>query len=189
MPGAGRQSARRAAAGLQQPLQVLITDEGLNGLHVHVINESATAAHGATDAFRRLPRWRIRHRARHANAHACLARDAQARGGGTASITFSISPTPTASARPRMTWSWPACTTRRTATRCSARRRIAGPPRRSIAHARVECRGGTGGWRVVADRQHAAFARWVHIEDHALRPEQDWFHLGPGESAPYPPDE
>ena len=34
-------------------------------------------------------------------------------------------------------------------------------------------------WLTVATRR---FARWVHVEDHAWRAEQDWFHLGPGQS-------
>jgi beta-mannosidase len=37
-----------------------------------------------------------------------------------------------------------------------------------------------GVWWLTVSAQR--FARWVHIEDHAYRPEQDWFHLGPGES-------
>lgn len=37
-----------------------------------------------------------------------------------------------------------------------------------------------GAWWLTVSAQR--FARWVHIEDHAFRPELDWFHLGPGES-------
>ncbi len=190
LPGAGwgivdargrPKSAWHALRQVWQPLQVLITDEGLNGLHVHVVNESATprtvqltfrclrdgeiATVQATQTLTLAPRETRRLVA--AELDRSLFRF---------HLRLSLRP-----ARARRRPGHPA--------RPGGQQRVAqpggvpaGPPRRRVRapglSATVEQVDGVW-WLTVSARR---FARWVHIEDHAFRPELDWFHLGPGEA-------
>jgi beta-mannosidase len=163
-----------------QPLQVILTDEGLNGLHVH---DQRTATPRTVRLTLRCLRDGEAVAAQAEQTLTLAPRETRGWPRRRCSTISSISPTPTASARPRTTWSWPRCTTTgcQSATRFAAQpvRVPAGPPRRALRDPGLQRQRGVRRRRLVADRQRARFARWVHIDDHAYLPETDWFHLGP----------
>lgn len=196
LPGAGwgvvdangrPKSAWHALRQVWQPLQVILTDEGLNGLHVHLINETAEP---------RTVRLTLR----------CL-RDGEAVA-ARAEQTLTLAPR---EARRLVaaelldhffdfTYAYrfgPPAHDVVLATLHDASVQADGqhsgnallsqsvylPDRRADAlrdpglQASVACEDGVWWLTVSAQR----FARWVHIEDHACLPEADWFHLGPGD--------
>ena len=190
LPGAGwgivdararPKSAWHALRQVWQPLQVLLTDEGLNGLHVHLINESAVP---------RTVELALR----------CLRDGETAVVHATRTLTLAPRETRRLAAAAMIdhffdfTYAYrfgpPAhdvvlATLHDGAGRNALLSQAAYLPDRRAAALRepglsghVECVGGEW-WLTVSTRR---FARWVHIEDHAFRPVHDWFHLGPGES-------
>ncbi|AOZ08300.1 glycoside hydrolase family 2 protein [Cupriavidus malaysiensis] len=201
LPGAGwgivdacvrPKSAWHALRDVWQPLQVLLSDEGLNGLHVHLINEGPRARRVrlelrclrqgetvAAEARRELelaPRAVCRLEAAalldrffdmtyayrfgppaHDVVLAALYEPAPDGNAGAAGAAGAAAP---------------------------LSQSVYLPERRADAllpaelRAELACEDGQW-WLTVATRR---FARWVHVEDHAWRAEQDWFHLGPGQS-------
>ncbi|SPD66390.1 protein of unknown function (plasmid) [Cupriavidus taiwanensis] len=90
-----------------QPLQVLLTDEGLNGLHVHVINETAQPR-TVRLTLRCLRDGEVV--AAQAQQVLTLHPSESCRIAAAAMLDgSSISPTPTDSGRPPTTWCWPRC--------------------------------------------------------------------------------
>jgi len=197
LPGAGwgiidayarPKSAWHALRQVWQPLQVILTDEGLNGLHIHLVNETAAP---------RTVRLTLR----------CL-RDGESVA-AQADQTLTLAPRETRRLVAAelldhffdFTYAYrfgPPAHDVVLATLHDASPEGNGedagnpllsqavylPDRRADAlqdpglSASVACEDGVW-WLTVGTRR---FARWVHIEDHAWLPETDWFHLGPGES-------
>ncbi|AQV96192.1 glycoside hydrolase [Cupriavidus necator] len=191
LPGAGwgivdacgrPKSPWHALRSVWQPLQVLLTDEGLNGLHVHVINETAqprtvqltlrclrdgeAVAAQAQQPLTLQPRESCRIAAAAMLDHFF-------------DFTYAYRFGPPAHDVVLATLQ--ADDDRGAAPLSQA---VYLPDRRASAlhvpelRGSVECVQGEW-WLTVGTRR---FARWVHIEDHAFLPEQDWFHLGPGET-------
>ena len=190
MPGAGwgivdacarPKSAWHALRQVWQPLQIILTDEGLNGLHVHVINE--------TDAPRTIL-LTLR----------CL-RDGEAVA-EQAALTLTLAPRETRRLVAAemfdhffdFTYAYrfgpPAhdvvIATLHQAGEDNAllSQSVYLPDRRAAALHEPGLRASVAreddAWWLTVSTQR--FARWVHIDDHAFQPEADWFHLGPGES-------
>ncbi|SDD36478.1 beta-mannosidase [Cupriavidus sp. YR651] len=194
LPGAGwgivdakarPKSAWHALRQVWQPLQVLMTDEGLNGLHVHLINETGRA---------RTVALTLR----------CLRDGAAVAAQGTLTLTLAPREVRRLAAADLLehffdfTYAYrfgpPAhdvvlATLHDVETAADGSTALLSqaaylPDRRAAAlhppglRGAVECVEGEW-WLTVSTER---FARWVHIEDHAFRPAQDWFHLGPGES-------
>lgn len=197
LPGAGwgivdayarPKSAWHALRQVWQPLQVILTDEGLNGLHIHLVNETAAP---------RTVRLALR----------CL-RDGEAVA-AQADQTLTLAPRETRRLVAAelldhffdFTYAYrfgPPVHDVVLATLHDASpegcadetgnallsQAVYLPDRRADAlqdpglRASVACEDGVW-WLTVSTRR---FARWVHVEDHAWLPETDWFHLGPGES-------
>lgn len=190
LPGAGwgivdargrPKSAWHALRQVWQPLQVLITDEGLNGLHVHVVNESATprtvqltfrclrdgeiATVQATQTLTLAPRETRRLVAAELIDHFF-------------DFTYAYRFGPPAHDVVLATLHDPAASNALLSQAAYLPDRRAAALRAPGLSATVDQVDGVW-WLTVSARR---FARWVHIEDHALRPELDWFHLGPGEA-------
>lgn len=193
LPGAGwgivdacgrPKSAWHALRSVWQPLQVLLTDEGLNGLHVHVINETPhprtlrltlrclrdgeTVAAQAQQSLVLQPRESCRIAAAAMLDHFFDFTYAYRFGPPAHDVvlaTLHDEADAAGSAEPLS-------------------QAVYLPDRRASAlrapelRGTVECVEGEW-WLTVSTRR---FARWVHIEDHAFVPAQDWFHLGPGET-------
>ncbi|MEK7695016.1 MAG: glycoside hydrolase family 2 protein [Pseudomonadota bacterium] len=198
VPGAGwgivdararPKSAWHALRQVWQPLQVILTDEGLNGLHAHVINESATprtvcltlrclrdgeaVAARAEQTLTLAPRETRRLGAAEMFDHFFDFTYAYRFGPPAHDVVIATLHTmdedngllnqPPGSPLSQSVYL---------------------PERRAAAlrepglQASV-AREGDQWWLTVGTRR---FARWVHIVDHALQPEADWFHLGPGET-------
>jgi len=193
LPGAGwgvidacgrPKSPWHALRAVWRPLQVLLTDEGLNGLHVHLINETAhprkvrltlrclrdgeAVAALAEQTLELMPR-----EAHRIAAAAMLDRFFD--------LTYAYRFGPPAHDVVLATLH-----EADDSATCGEllSQAVYLPDRRAAAlhppelHGSVECVDG-GWWLTVGTRR---FARWVHVDDHAFQPEQDWFHLGPGES-------
>jgi len=172
-------SAWHALRQVWQPLQVILTDEGLNGLHIHLINE--------VDSPKQV-RLSLR----------CL-RDGEAVA-AQASLDVTLAPRETRHLAAAalldhffdFTYAYrfgpPAhdvvVATLRDVAGAPVSQSVYLPDRRASAlrdpglHASVAQEDGEW-WLTIGTRR---FARWVHVDDHAMVPEQDWFHLGPGES-------
>ncbi|CAG9181935.1 glycoside hydrolase family 2 protein [Cupriavidus pampae] len=172
-------SAWHALRQVWQPLQVILTDEGLNGLHIHLINEA--------DSPKQV-RLSLR----------CL-RDGEAIA-AQASLDVTLAPRETRHLAAAalldhffdFTYAYrfgpPAhdvvVATLRDVAGAPVSQSVYLPDRRASAlrdpglHATVTQEDGEW-WLTIGTRR---FARWVHVDDHAMVPEQDWFHLGPGES-------
>ncbi|MCO4892565.1 glycoside hydrolase family 2 protein [Cupriavidus sp. WGtm5] len=191
LPGAGwgivdacgrPKSPWHALRAVWQPLQVLLTDEGLNGLHVHVINETAqprtvrltlrclrdgeAVAAQAQQVLTLHPRESCR-----IAAAAMLDRFfdftyAYRFGPPAHDVVLATLHADDDSAGAPLSQA------------------VYLPDRSAAALAAPELRGSVecvqGQWWLHVGTRR--FARWVHIEDHAFLPEQDWFHLGPGET-------
>lgn len=178
---AGRpKSAWHALRQVWQPLQVLLTDEGLNGLHVHAINESAQP---------RTVRLRLR----------CL-RDGEAVA-AQAEQTLTLQPRETRRLATAamldhffdFTYAYrfgpPAhdvviATLHEVEGNALLSQAVYLPDRRAHALRPPELSGTVARvdgewWLTISTRR---FARWVHVEDAAFRPVENWFHLGPGEA-------
>lgn len=188
VPGAGWgivDALRRPKSGwhalrqVWQPLQVLITDEGLNGIHVHLINESAVAQPmrlqlrclrdgltpllDVTRDFTLAPRsvqcvsgaelagefFDFAHAYRFGPRLHDVVHAAWRDGDGNVVSEAFYLPDRSAAALP--------------------------PPE---LHAQVERIDGQW-WLTISARR---FARWVQIDDANLRPASDYFHLAPGTS-------
>ncbi|MGO4325717.1 glycoside hydrolase family 2 protein [Cupriavidus sp. 2TAF22] len=187
LPGAGwgivdalarPKSAWHALRQVWQPLQVLITDEGLNGIHVHLINESP-----APRAVRlRLQCWRDGETALLDVARElCLPPHSMQRMGGAElagtffDFTYAYRFGPRTHDVVCATLCDPADGTQ-ISQACYLPERSAAalePPELAVALARED-----GDWWLTISARR--FARWVHIDDAAMRPEYDWFHLAPG---------
>lgn len=197
LPGAGwgivdanarPKSAWHALRQVWQPLQVILTDEGLNGLHVHVVNESASprtvrlalrclrdgefVAAQAEQVLTLAPRETRRLVAAELLDHFFDFTYAYRFGPPAHDVVLATlhdaSPDANADAPASVLLS----------------QSVFLPDRRADAlqdpglSASVACEDGVW-WLTVSARR---FARWVHVDDHACMPETDWFHLGPGES-------
>ncbi len=195
LPGAGwgivdacarPKSAWHALRQVWQPLQVLLTDEGLNGLHVHVINETpaprtvrlmlrclrdgeAVVAR-AERTLHLAPRESYRLSAAALLDHFFDFTYAYRFGPPTHDVVLATLHEADGSADGE-------------AARTPLSQAVYLPDRRAAAlqapavSATVAREDGEW-WLTVATQR---FARWVHIEDSACFPEHDWFHLGPGE--------
>ncbi len=185
-------SAWHALRQVWQPLQVILTDEGLNGLHVHLINETAAP---------RAVRLRLR----------CLRHGEAVAAQATRTLTLAPRETRRLAAAELLDHFFDFTYAYRfgppahdvvlatlhdasgDATDSADSADSAGmplsqavylPDRRADAlreaglHASVARE--DGHWWLTVSTQR--FARWIHVEDHAFLPEADWFHLGPGES-------
>lgn len=190
MPGAGwgivdaharPKSAWHALRQVWQPLQVILTDEGLNGLHVHVINETAlpctvlitlrclrdgqAVAEQAAQTLTLAPRETRRLVAADMFDHFFDFTYAYRFGPPAHDVVI-------------------ATLHRADEDKALISQSVYLPDRRATAL----CEPGLSAsvayeddaWWLTVSTQR--FARWVHIDDHAFRPEADWFHLGPGES-------
>jgi len=192
LPGAGwgivdacgrPKSAWHALRSVWQPLQVLLTDEGLNGLHVHVLNETphpralrlmlrclrdgeALAAHAQQQCVLQ-PRESCRIAAAAMLDHFFDFTYAYRFGPPAHDVVLAT--LYDAEADP--------------ASAVPLSQAVYLPDRRDGALRPPELHGTlafeAGAWWLTVSARR--FARWVHIEDHAFLPEQDWFHLGPGE--------
>jgi beta-mannosidase len=189
LPGAGwgivdacgrPKSAWHALRQAWQPLQVLITDEGLNGLHLHVLNETAQA--------RAL--WLELRCLRDGEAVVAQARQlVQLPAHGAACVEA-------AALLDRFfdfTYAYRFGPPTHDVVQATLRAEEGGEPlsqavylpdRRAAAlkapdlQARLE-RVDDEWWLTVTARR---FARWVHIEDRSYDASENWFHLAPGES-------
>lgn len=189
MPGAGwgivdacgrPKSAWHALRQVWQPLQVLITDEGLNGLHLHVLNETPQprALRLELDCLR--DGEAVVAQARHS---LCLpARSAQRVEAAALLDRFFD-----------LTYAYrfgPPTHDVVVATLLAAdsgeplSQAIYLPDRRAAAlkppGLRAQLEQVEGEWWLTVSTQR--FARWVHIEDHAYHAAENWFHLAPGSS-------
>ncbi|QET05612.1 glycoside hydrolase family 2 protein [Cupriavidus pauculus] len=172
-------SAWHALRQVWQPLQVILTDEGLNGLHIHLVNETAAP---------RTVRLSLR----------CL-RDGEAVA-ARASLDVTLAPRETRQLTAAalldhffdFTYAYrfgpPAHDVVLATLHDDAGTLLSQsaylPDRRAAAlrdpglHASVAKEDGEW-WLTIGTRR---FARWVHVDDHAFVAEHDWFHLGPGET-------
>ncbi len=187
LPGAGwgivdalarPKSAWHALRQVWQPLQVLITDEGLNGIHLHLINESA-----APRAVRlRLQCWRDGETVLLDVARElCLAPRSVCRIGGAELAGAFFDFTYAYRFGPRLHDVVCAALTdpgtgALLSQACYLPDRGADalePPELAAELARED-----GDWWLTVSTRR--FARWVHIDDVAFHAEYDWFHLAPG---------
>lgn len=189
-------SAWHALRQVWQPVQVILTDEGLNGLHIHAINETAAprtvtltlrclrdGEAVAAQAVRTLtlaPRETRRLVAAELLDHFF-------------DFTYAYRFGPPAHDVVVATLHDAAPEAATQAGKPAADGAVGNPllsqsvhlpDRRADAlrdpglHAAVSREDGDW-WLTVGARR---FARWVHVDDHAFVPEVDWFHLGPGET-------
>jgi beta-mannosidase len=185
-------SAWHALRQIWQPLQVILTDEGLNGLHIHLINETAAprtvrltlrclrdGEFTAAQATRTLTLAPRESRRLEAAALLDLFFDftyAYRFGPPAHDVVIATlhddAPVDAAPGEP------PAPGNRLLSQSVFLPDRRASALRDPGLRASVACEDGVWWLTVSAQR----FARWVHIDDHAYLPETDWFHLGPGES-------
>lgn len=185
-------SAWHALRQIWQPLQVILTDEGLNGLHIHLINETAAprpvrltlrclrdgefAAAQATRTLTLAPRESRRLEAAALLDHFFDFTYAYRFGPPAHDVVIATlhddAPDDAAPGEP------PAPGNRLLSQSVFLPDRRASALRYPGLRASVACEDGVWWLTVSAQR----FARWVHIDDHAYLPETDWFHLGPGES-------
>ncbi|WP_420997525.1 glycosyl hydrolase 2 galactose-binding domain-containing protein [Cupriavidus sp. 30B13] len=187
LPGAGwgivdalarPKSAWHALRQVWQPLQVLVTDEGLNGIHLHLINEGA-----APRAVRlQLQCWRDGETALlDVTRELCLAPRSTQRVSGAELAGAFFDFTYAYRFGPRMhdvvrAALYDPADGALLSQACYLPERSAAalePPELAVEVAHEE-----GDWWLTISARR--FARWVHIEDVAMRPEQDWFHLAPG---------
>lgn len=187
LPGAGwgivdaharPKSAWHALRQVWQPLQVLITDEGLNGIHLHLINESATPR----NVRLQLQCWRDGETALLDVARdLCLAPRSTRRISGAALAGAFFDFTYAYRFGPRLHDVVCAalvdpCDGALLSQACYLPDRSAAalePPELTVGVARDD-----GDWWLTVSTRR--FARWVHIDDIAFRAEHDWFHLAPG---------
>jgi beta-mannosidase len=173
-------SAWHALRQVWQPLQLLLTDEGLNGLHLHLLNESPEPrrVHLSLRCYRDGETLV----AQAAQDLVLAAREAHRIEAASLMDTFFD-----------FTYAY-----------------RFGPPAHDVVVATLEGADGgellsqaaylpdrrasalkppglkgdlecvAGEWWLTISTQR--FARWVHIEDDVYQPAQDWFHLAPGES-------
>ncbi|MEN7528820.1 glycoside hydrolase family 2 protein [Cupriavidus sp. DL-D2] len=175
-------SAWHALRQVWQPVQVILTDEGLNGLHVHLINETATARtvqlqlrclrdgeHTVAESAQTLtlaPRESRRLVAAELIDHFFDFTYAYRFGAPAHDVVMATLCGADQTGNPLLSQS------------VFLHDRRADALRDPGLRASVACEDGVWWLTVTAQR----FARWVHIEDHAYLPEADWFHLGPGAS-------
>jgi beta-mannosidase len=190
VPGAGwgivdacgrPKSPWHALRDVWQPVQVLLSDEGLNGLHVHVINETAqpctvlltlrclrdgeAIAAQARQALTLQPRESCRIAAAAMLDHFFDFTYAYRFGPPAHDVVLATLHADDSDSAPL-------------SQAVYLPDRSAGALHAPELHGSVECVQGEW-WLTVGTRR---FARWVHIEDHAFVPERDWFHLGPAET-------
>lgn len=174
-------AAWRALARVWRPVQVLLTDEGLNGLYAHVLNDTAealpvrleltcmsaagaTLAAGAADLTlppRSAQRW-----------------SAAALAGHFFDFTYAYRFGPRAHDL-TVVRLLDAASGAMLSEAFHLPDRALTPPQDCGLTAETLGEGGDGAWWL---RLHAQrFIRYVHIEDPAFEPEDDWFHLAPGQ--------
>jgi beta-mannosidase len=189
LPGAGwgivdafarPKSAWHALRQVWQPVQVLLTDEGLNGVHVHLINETGQARHvrlrlqclrdgetAVVDVERALT---LAPRSSQRLGGAAL-------NGGFFDFTYAYRFGPPAHdvVRAALFDAGTGATVSEAFYLPDRRAAALEPPELSVCVAREA----DTWWLTVSARR---FARWVHIDDANFRAEDDWFHLAPGAS-------
>jgi len=190
MPGAGwgiidararPKSAWHALRQVWQPLQVILTDEGLNGLHVHAINETArprtvvltlrclrdgeAVAAQAAQTLTLAPRETRRLAAAEMLDHFF-------------DFTYAYRFGPPAHDVVIATLHEPGEGNALLSQSVYLPDRRAAALREPGLQASVT-REDDAWWLAISTQR---FARWVHIDGHEFQPETDWFHLGPGES-------
>ncbi|CAJ94822.1 Glycoside hydrolase family 2 protein [Cupriavidus necator] len=189
VPGAGwgivdacgrPKSAWHALRQVWQPLQVLITDEGLNGLHVHAINETPQP-HALSLTLRCLRDGEtVVAEARHSlllPARGAARIEAAALLDRFFDFTYAYRFGPP-------THDVVVVTLHAADSGEPLSQAVYLPDRRAAAlkppglRARLEQV--DGDWWLTVSAQR--FARWVHIDDHAFQATDNWFHLAPGSS-------
>ncbi|KJK25228.1 glycoside hydrolase [Burkholderiaceae bacterium 16] len=172
-------SAWHALRQVWQPLQLLFTDEGLNGLHLHLLNESPephqvrlslrcyrdgeTVVAEATQDLVLAPREA--HRIEAASLMDVFFDFTYAYRFGPPAHDVVVASLEAADG----------ALLSQVAYLPDRRASALKPPGLKVVVERV-----AGEWWLTISTQR--FARWVHIEDHVFQPAQDWFHLAPGES-------
>lgn len=185
-------SAWHALRQVWQPVQVILTDEGLNGLHVHLINETAAprtvrltlrclrdgeaVAAEAVQTLTLAPRASRRLAAAELLDHFFDFTYAYRFGPPAHDVVMAtLHDVETSELNGYMSGDMSDAPLSQSVYLHDRR---ADALRDPGLRASVACEDGTWWLTVSAQR----FARWVHIEDHAYLPEAEWFHLGPGQS-------
>ncbi|MFC4523507.1 beta-mannosidase [Cupriavidus pinatubonensis] len=171
-------SAWHALRQAWEPLQVLITDEGLNGLHLHVLNETPQKRRLLLELCCLRDGEIIVEKARHSlrlPAHGAERVEAAALLDRFVDFTYAYRFGPPSHDVVIATLMDEDGGEPLSQAVYLPDRRAAAlkPPELQAQVERVD----DDWWLTITARR---FARWVHIEDHAYQVTENWFHLGPG---------